>query len=306
MAEGGVSQGCRRERAGGVTDETLPNRQPSGPRAGRLALVVGVGLLIWALPRPDAVDPRAWRLLAIFVATVVGIVAEPVPMGAMSLMGIAAALATRTLTIDEALSGFANRTVWLVVTAFFIATGLIKTGLGARLAYGLVAVFGRSTLGVAYSLVSADLMLAPAIPSNTARAGGVIFPILLSLSRAAPRLGPGSQKANGCVSDADGVQRHGHHERDVPDRHGGKSALGAAGGESGNRDHVEHVGARRRRARRGQPDCRSHGDLSSLSAGEREDARGARRREGGARRARTDQAERAADGGDLDRPASTR
>lgn len=155
------------------------------PRPGRLALVTCVGLAIWALPRPDAVDPRAWRLLAIFVATVVGIIAKPLPMGAMAVVGMAAALATRTLTIGEALSGFANGTVWLAVTAFFLAAGFIKTGLGARIAYVLVALFGRSTLGVGYSLVAADLVLAPTIPSNTARAGGVIFPILQSLTKTA-------------------------------------------------------------------------------------------------------------------------
>jgi DASS family divalent anion:Na+ symporter len=139
------------------------------------------------MPRPEAVDPRAWRVLAIFVATVVGLIAKPLPMGAMAVLGIAAALATRTLTIGQALSGFANGTVWLVVTAFFLAAGFIRTGLGARIAYALVAVLGRSTLGLGYSLVVADLVLAPMIPSNTARAGGVIFPILQSLTRMLPR-----------------------------------------------------------------------------------------------------------------------
>ena len=173
-----------------MTGEASPNQQTSGARPGRLALVICVGLLIWALPRPDEVDPRAWQLLAIFVATVVGIIAKPLPMGAMSIVGIATAVATRTLTIAEALSGFSNGTVWLVVTAFFIAAGFIKTGLGTRIAYSLVALFGRSTLGLGYSLVASDLVLAPVIPSNTARAGGVIFPILQSLARGAPGSDP--------------------------------------------------------------------------------------------------------------------
>jgi DASS family divalent anion:Na+ symporter len=162
----------------------------SSPRPGRLALVVSIGLLVWALPRPDEVDPRAWRLLAIFVATVAGIVTRPLPMGAIAVAGIAVAVGTRTLTITEALSGFSNGTVWLVVAAFFIAAAFIKTGLGARIAYSLVAAFGGSTLGLGYSLVATDLVLSPAIPSNTARAGGVIFPILQSLARAAPESDP--------------------------------------------------------------------------------------------------------------------
>ena len=149
----------------------------------RLLLVFVIGIVVWALPRPAAIDPRAWRLLAIFVATLVGIIAKPLPMGAMALTGIAAALVTRTLTITEALSGFSNVTLWLVVCAFFFAEGFIKTGLGARIAYMLVSWFGRSTLGLGYSLVATDLILAPATPSNTARAAGVVFPILQSISR---------------------------------------------------------------------------------------------------------------------------
>jgi divalent anion:Na+ symporter, DASS family len=152
------------------------------PRFRRLAIVAALGLLIAAIPTPTGVDPRAWRLLAIFVATVVGIVAKPLPIAGMALVGIATALATGTLTIAEALSGFANATVWLVVTAFFIAAGFIRTGLGARIAYLLVMLFGRSRLGLGYSLVAADLVLAPLVPSNTARAGGVVFPILQSLA----------------------------------------------------------------------------------------------------------------------------
>lgn len=149
----------------------------------RLALVASVGILIWLLPRPDAVDPRAWRLLAIFVATIAGIIAKPLPIGAVAFVGIAATLATGTLTLAEALSGFTSAPLWLVMTAFFLASGFIRTGLGERIAYLLVSRFGRSTLGLGYSFVASDLVLAPMIPSNTARAGGVIFPILQSLAR---------------------------------------------------------------------------------------------------------------------------
>jgi len=149
----------------------------------RFVLVVSIGVLIWLLPRPEAVDPRAWRLLAIFVATIVGIIAKPLPIGAVAFVGIAATLATSTLTLAEALSGFTSSPLWLVMSAFFLASGFIRTGLGERIACILVSRFGRSTLGLGYSFVASDLVLAPMIPSNTARAGGVIFPILQSLAR---------------------------------------------------------------------------------------------------------------------------
>jgi divalent anion:Na+ symporter, DASS family len=165
--------------------------QPPPPsRRWTLLLVLGAGILIWVLPHPAAIDPQAWRLFAIFVATIIGIIARPLPMGAIAMVGISSALLTRTLTIAEALSGFANPTLWLVAAAFFLANGFIKTGLGTRLSYALVALFGRSTLGVGYSLVLTDLLLAPAIASSTARAGGIIFPILQSLSKLARETDP--------------------------------------------------------------------------------------------------------------------
>lgn len=162
-----------------------PARAPHGAQIGRLAIVVAVGLAIWLLPAPAGIEPRAWQLLAIFVATIVGIIAKPLPIGAVGMLAMATLLGTRTLTLTESLTGFSNSSLWLIISAFFIAEGFSKTGLGQRIAYGLVSVFGQRTLGLGYSLVATDFVLAPAIASNTARAGGVIFPILKSISAAA-------------------------------------------------------------------------------------------------------------------------
>ena len=87
---------------------------------------------------------------------------------------------TGTLNITEALSGFGNRVIWLIVSAFMLSRGFIKTGLGARIAYLFISIIGKNSLGLAYGFVATDLVLAPTIPSNTARSGGVIFPILRS------------------------------------------------------------------------------------------------------------------------------
>ncbi|MEE8348612.1 MAG: anion permease [Acidobacteriota bacterium] len=148
-----------------------------------LVITLMVGVVIWFSPVPAGVDVKAWHLLAIFVATVVGIIAKPLPMGAVAMLGITMTALTGTLTITEALSGFGNYTIWLIVIAFFISRGFIKTGLGARIAYLFMSAFGKKSLGLAYSMIATDLVLAPAIPSNTARSGGVIFPILRSIAK---------------------------------------------------------------------------------------------------------------------------
>ena len=153
-----------------------------GARIVRGIIIIIIGLLIWYSPVPAGVKKEAWHLLAIFVATIVGLILTPLPMGAVVIFGVMMTTFTGTLKIGEALSGFANSTVWLIVTAFLIARGFISTGLGRRIAYIFIRAFGRKTLGLAYSVVASELVLSPATPSNTARSGGIIYPIVRSLT----------------------------------------------------------------------------------------------------------------------------
>ena len=153
-----------------------------GGRILRGIIVIVVGLIIWYLPVPAGVKKEAWQLLAIFVATIVGLILTPLPMGAVVIIGVMMTTLTGVVKIGPALSGFANNTVWLIVAAFLVARGFISTGLGRRIAYIFIRAFGRKTLGLAYSIVASELVLSPATPSNTARAGGIIYPIVRALS----------------------------------------------------------------------------------------------------------------------------
>jgi len=137
---------------------------------------------------------KGLHLFAIFVTTIVGIILKALPMGAVAMIGIAATALTGTLGIADSISGFSDVTIWLIVLAFFISRGFIKTGLGARIAYNFMALLGRRTLGLSYGLAATDLVLAPAIPSNTARGGGIVMPVMASLARAYGSL-PGDASA---------------------------------------------------------------------------------------------------------------
>lgn len=124
------------------------------------------------------------HMLGIFVFTIAGLILKPLPMGTMALTGVTLVLATKTLRFEEAFSGFSNPVVWLIVAAVLISNGFVKTGLGERIAYHLMRLLGQTSLGMGYGIVATDFILAPAIPSITARSGGIIFPVLLSLSKA--------------------------------------------------------------------------------------------------------------------------
>jgi len=150
----------------------------------RWAIVLLAGLAILLIPVPTGITKQSWHLLAIFVSTIVGLIVKPVPGGAIVLLGVATLALTGTMPVESALRGYGDPIVWLVLAAFFMSRGMIKTGLGRRIAFLFIRAIGRHSLGLGYALVSTDMLLAMVIPSNGARAGGIIFPVAKSLSEA--------------------------------------------------------------------------------------------------------------------------
>ena len=150
----------------------------------KFGLMLLVGAVIYFIPAPEGVDPRGMHMLGIFVATILGLILQPLPTPSVALIGLATAMITGAMDVKsgEALSGFSNSAVLLIVAAFFIADGFLLTGLGRRVALMFLTVLGKSPLGIAYGMAVTDLLLAPATPSNTARAGGVIYPIVRSVA----------------------------------------------------------------------------------------------------------------------------
>ena len=149
-------------------------------RAAVAALALGIPLS----PVPDGLTAPAWYLFAIFAATIVAVVLNVVPILTASVVAVAVAVLTGTLSPEQAYSGFANGTILLIVVAFLVARAVVKCGLGQRIGYAVVSIFGRSTLGLSYSVFLVDGVIAPAFPSNTARAG-VLYPLAFSLAEAA-------------------------------------------------------------------------------------------------------------------------
>ena len=146
-----------------------------------------LGIIIALLPAPQGLNLTAWYFFAIFSAVILGLILEPLPAAAVgfivvflvALLGLAGPKPADN--IRWALSGFSNTTVWLIFGAFMFAMGYDKTGLGRRIALILVKKLGRKTQGLGYAITFSDLILAPFTPSNTARSGGTIFPIIRNL-----------------------------------------------------------------------------------------------------------------------------
>src|SRR6185295_18269673 len=149
---------------------------------GKQALSFALALGIWFAPIPAGLTREAWQLFAVFAAAIFSVVVNAFPLLTASLLAVAAVVLTKTVDPAKAFAGFANSSVLLVIVAFLVAHSVVKSGLGRRISLLVVSVFGRSTLGLGYSIFFTDALIAPAFPSNTARAG-VLYPIILSLAQ---------------------------------------------------------------------------------------------------------------------------
>ena len=184
---------------GGVPTKVLADKAPPHRIPWRAIVPIAVAAVLALLPPPDGLPQHAWYFFAIFAGVIAGLMLEPLPGGAVGLIGvtIVALLSPFVLfgpaelakpgfkavnaSMTWALSGFANSTVWLIFGAFMFALGYEKTGLGRRIALRLVKLMGRNTLTLGYAVMLSDLLLAPFTPSNTARSGGTIYPVIRNL-----------------------------------------------------------------------------------------------------------------------------
>ena len=144
-------------------------------------LVLVFGLIIWFSPVPEGLQVQAWHLFAIFISAIFAVIIKAMPIFTSSIIALAIVVLTGTLTTKEAYSGFSEDFILLIIVAFLIARGVIKSGLGKRIAFLIIKKFGKSSLGLAYSVIAADMFISPAFPSNTARSG-VLFPIVNALA----------------------------------------------------------------------------------------------------------------------------
>ena len=198
----------------------MPNASQEPRNFLRLWICVVVGVAIWFSPVPEGLMDSAWHIFAVFAATILSFLLRPLPMGVCVLIGLLTLAVSQSLfyansefssiiqigdkmpmweehwlreyppkdrikiAFTQSLSGFANTTTWLVVAAFLIAGAMIRTGLGRRIALAMISRLGGTTLGLGYAIAAAEFLLGPFVPSNTARGGGVMAPIVNSLARA--------------------------------------------------------------------------------------------------------------------------
>ena len=121
-------------------------------------IVLAIGFVIWVCPTPQGLTPNAWHLFAVFAAAIAGFILQPISMGAVAFIALTFCAITGVLKTGQALMGFGNGTIWLIVCAFFLSRAFIKTGFGRRIAFLIIKYIGRSSLTLGYSIALSELI----------------------------------------------------------------------------------------------------------------------------------------------------
>jgi DASS family divalent anion:Na+ symporter len=161
----------------------VPGKAPASPAVPwRFVVPVLIGIAIWFAPPPEGLTPKAWHMFAVFIGTIAGIIAAPLPMSAIAIIGATVAALTDVISTADVVKSTGTDLVWLVLLAFLISRAVIKSGLGRRVALIFMRLLGKRTIGLGYGLAITELVVSPAMPSITARAGGVLLPITKAIA----------------------------------------------------------------------------------------------------------------------------
>ena len=141
------------------------------------------GLILWFFEPPSGLDEKGYQIFVVFISVIISLLVRAFPMAVSVLAGLSFSVMVGLISLKEALKGYSDSTTWLVVIAFLIAGVVINTGLGKRISLLCIHALGKSMTGLGYAICSAELILGPLVPSNTARGGGILAPIVDSMSR---------------------------------------------------------------------------------------------------------------------------
>jgi divalent anion:Na+ symporter, DASS family len=166
-------------------------------KSARITLLLAFALILWFLPPPLMISEGTWYLFTIFITAIVAILFNLIPIITAALIALATSVLAGVIEPSKAYAGFSESFILLIVAAFLVSHAVHKSGLGKRLSLHIIQKFGHSTLGLGYSVIATDILIAPAFPSNTARSG-VLYPIVYGLAHdCGSRVGDNTHKRAG-------------------------------------------------------------------------------------------------------------
>ncbi len=150
---------------------------------GLAAFAVALGLIVFSggVPPFSSLPMSANALFFIFMSSIVCVVANVAGLAPICFTALGVTVFFKILPFKSAMSGFSNPTPWLVFFSFCFGKAFVQSGASSFFANMLLRRAGGSLPLLMRLLLLIEVVLAPFIPSNAARASSSVVPILKSL-----------------------------------------------------------------------------------------------------------------------------
>jgi len=166
-----------------------------GAKLARLLFVSLLYLSFLFPPLPPGLSEEARRALVVFGYSATLWIFNIINPSLVAMLSMISLPALGIISYSEALVGFSNTTVWLLVGVFLISAAIQKSNLDKRIALSILRIAGGNARFTLFGIVLMTLILVIILPTSIGRAA-VVTPICLGLVRAL-KLKPGSNFGKG-------------------------------------------------------------------------------------------------------------
>ena len=122
-----------------------------------------------------------YAMLAIFAASIILWITEPIPNYLTSLVLILAVVLTGVTTERTAYAQLGHPVMWLNILSFVLASMLVKTQVAKRFALWFVIRFGKNATMIIFSFMVINIVLSAFISATTAKAT-ILLPIFMVIA----------------------------------------------------------------------------------------------------------------------------
>jgi DASS family divalent anion:Na+ symporter len=127
-------------------------------------------LILLGLSAPfPGMEIQAKTALIIFLICIVFWIFRPLPEYLSAFLGGVAFITVAGIPGEQVFSGFSTPVWWMGVLSMVLGITINDTGLGRRIVFMLLSLIGGTPLRILYSTTMVNNLLAPFIPTNTAR-----------------------------------------------------------------------------------------------------------------------------------------
>ncbi|WP_083789297.1 SLC13 family permease [Halanaerobium hydrogeniformans] len=137
-------------------------------------------MLLLVLPTFEGLSIEGQRALAVFVLVMTFWLTNIIPLAITALLGMVLMPLLNIMSVDHTFALFGNKAIFFILGALIISAALYYTGLGSRMAFSIIKLFGNSPRNLLVGILLTAASMACLMPEHAVAA--LLFPIVMEIA----------------------------------------------------------------------------------------------------------------------------